>query len=430
MSITPSPLPLILPGIQTFPPEMILEILERLDPAEAVRVATTCRQWHRAAKGNSAFWLSVRINETDIEDSDVVQRVLYRSRGRPISLHLEFPSHDTAGDPMDYDKHKLLCLLGDVVRGHLHRCTLLEVYAPQTAWVWICQAFAEETFPLVRSVFLLNGDASPDWQSEDSLPMPLSNISFPLLNARQLVDAELVGVSLGHAPFPSLRFLIIGHHFPDLVVDGRLNPWLFASATSLSFECMYVPAMSDTVGTPAPQPDSTLQTLALRNLQATPSDTFDADGSDEYDCGPFFAALPTSRLRYLHIDSWDLSGRIWDDFVTCLPITNAKFPLVEGLVITRMDFQWIPYATVGFFFAAFPALKRLSLSDCIWEEVIDTLEMWPMLCPRLRYVRLDKIGVILRDDQLPFRNYMLTHDLPVGDEDFQDDDYYHDLWYL
>ncbi|KAJ7433765.1 hypothetical protein B0H11DRAFT_750476 [Mycena galericulata] len=359
MSITPSPLPLTLPGIQTFPPEMILEILERLDLAEAIRAATACRQWHSSAIGNSAFWVSVCINQTDIEDPDVLQRVLYRSRGRPISLHLDFPLRNTAGALVDYDN--LFRLLRDVVRVHLHHCTLFEVRAHETAWSWIRQAFAEETFPLVRSVFLLNGDASPYWPIGDALPMPPSNISFPLLDAQQLVHAELVGVSVGHAPFPNLRSLIIKHHFPDLVVDEGLNPWLFASSTELSFEGMFVPAMSDTIGTPAPQPDSTVQTLVLRNLQATPSGTVDEDGNSvEYDCSPFFAALPTSRLRYLIIDSWDLDGRIWDDFIAFLPITNAKFPLVESLVLSRMDFQWVPYADVALFFAAFPSLKRLT----------------------------------------------------------------------
>ncbi|KAJ7468257.1 hypothetical protein B0H11DRAFT_45885 [Mycena galericulata] len=425
MSTTPSSLPLILPGIQTFPPEMILEILELLDPAEAIRAATACRQWHRAAIGNTAYWLSVCINQTDIEDPDVLQRVLYRSRCRPISLHLDFPLHNTAGALVNYDN--LPRLLGDVVRGHLHRCRRLEVRAHETAWSWIRRAFAEETFPLVRSVFLLNSDVSPYWPIGDAFPVPPSNISFPLLDAQQLVHAELVGVSVGHAPFPNLRSLIIKHHFPDLVVDEGLNPWLFASATELSFEGMFVPVMSDTVGTPVPQPDSTVQTLVLRNLQATPTGTDDEDGiSVEYDCSPFFAALPTSRLRYLIIDSWDLDGRIWDDFIASLPITNAKFPLVESLVLSRMDFQWMPYADVALFFAAFPALKRLSLPDCIWEEVIETLEMWPTLCPGLPQLWLNN-GVILRDDQLPFRNYMFTYDLPVGDEDFQDDDYYHDL---
>ncbi|KAJ7468273.1 hypothetical protein B0H11DRAFT_2046097 [Mycena galericulata] len=423
MSTTSSPLPLILPRIQTFPPEMILEFLELLDPAEAVRAATACRQWHRAAIRNPAFWLSVRINETDIEDPDVLQRVLYRSRGRPISLHLDFPSRNTAG--VSINLFNLLC---NVVRGHLDRCILLEVHTHQKAWFWTRFACAGQTFPLLRTVFLHNNDIPACWEAEDPLSVPPTDVFFPLPRGHQLAHATLQGVSLGYTtPFPNLHSLIISHHFPDLVVDGRLNPCLFASATVLSFAGMCVPAMPRTVGTPAPPPDSPVQALVLRNLQAMPSDIVNANLADsECDCGPFFAALPTSRLRYLIIDSWDLSGRIWDDFIAALPIASAKFPRVEELVLSSMDFQWMPYATVAFFFAAFPALQRLVLHDCLWEEIIETLEMWPALCPRLPQLTVDN-RVILRADELPFRNYMLEHELPVGDEDSPDDEYYHDL---
>ncbi|KAJ7468259.1 hypothetical protein B0H11DRAFT_2046043 [Mycena galericulata] len=426
MSTTPSPLPLILPGIQTFPPEMILEILELLDPAEAIRAATACRQWHRAAIGKTAYWLRVCINETDIEDHDVLQRVLQRSRGRPISLHLNFPSRDTAGTIID--ALNLLTFLWNVVRGHLHRCTLLEVHAHQKAWRWIHFACTGQTFPLMHTVVLHNRDIPACWEAEDSLSVPPIDIFFPLPRGHQLENAILQGVSLGYTfPFSNLQSLNISHHFPDLVLDGRLNPCLFASTTTLSFAGMCVPAMPPTVGTPAPQPDSPMQTLVLRNLQAMPSDIVDANDLDsECDCAPFFAALPTAHLLNLFIESWDLNGRIWDDFIASFPIATAKFPLVEELVLSSMDFQWMPYTTVAFFFAAFPALQRLILHDCLWEEIIETLEVWPTLCPSLPQLTVDNL-VILRDDELPFRNYMLEHELPVGDEDSPDDEYYHDL---
>ncbi|KAJ7435018.1 hypothetical protein B0H11DRAFT_2207922 [Mycena galericulata] len=412
----------------TFPPEMLLEILEYFDPAEAVRVATACRHWHHVAVANSSLWLSVRINETDIEDSDVVQRVLHRSKGCPISVHLDFPSPGSTGPPMNF--RKLDRLLWDVVREHMDRCTLLEVHAHKRAWPLIYTALPTQNLPLIRSVFLHNDDVPAHWQTVDSGLHPLPcYIPFHMLYADQLEHAHLRGVSLGNAPFPNLRSLIIEHDFHNIVVDdhGRLNPWLFASATELSFERMCVPAMAAAVGTPAPEPDSTVQSLALRNLCATPNNTVDEDGNlEEYDCSPFFAALPTSRLRYLVIDAWDLDGRIWFDFIGGLPITKAKFPLVEQLVLGSMDFEGMSYANVAVFLGSFPALQVLIISDCIWEDIIVALEMWPSLCPRLPELTLDN-GVILRDDLLPFRNYMLDYDLPVGDEDFEEDDYYHDL---
>ncbi|KAJ7489738.1 hypothetical protein B0H11DRAFT_1912735 [Mycena galericulata] len=403
---------------------MLLEILEHFDPAEAVRAATTCRQWHRAAVENSSFWLSVRINKTDIEDSDVVERVLQRSKGRPISLYLDFPSPDSTGPQMNYGN--LSRFLWDVVRGHTRRCKLLDVHAHQRAWPFINSALATQQLPLIHSIFLRNDDVPAHWQTDDWHPMPL-DIHFPMFFAYQLEHAHLRGVSLGNTLPQTLKSLIIEHHFHKLVVDGHLNPWLFASATELSFERMCVPAMAATVGTPAPEPDSTVHSLVLRNLCATPSNTVDEDGdSEEYDCSPFFAALPTSRLRYLVIDAWDLDGCIWFDFIGGLSITKAKFPLVEQLVLGSMDFEGVSYANVAVFLNSFPALQRLILSDCIWEDVIVVLEMWPRLCPRLPELTLDN-GVILRDDPLPFRNYMLDYDLPVGDDDFEDDDYYHDL---
>ncbi|KAJ7435011.1 hypothetical protein B0H11DRAFT_2295789 [Mycena galericulata] len=225
MSVTPTPLP-FLPRIQTFPPEMLLEILEHLDPAEAVRLATTCRQWHRVSVENTSFWLSVRINKTDIEDSDVVQRVLQRSKGRPISLHLDFPSPGSTGPPMNYGN--LDRLLWDVVRRHMHRCTLLEVHAHQRAWPSIYTALPTQNLPLIRSVFLHNDDVPAHWQTVDWHPLP-PYIPFQMLYADQLEHAHLRGVSLRHAPIPNLRSLIIEHHLHNLVVDGRLNPWLFAS---------------------------------------------------------------------------------------------------------------------------------------------------------------------------------------------------------
>ncbi|KAJ7468264.1 hypothetical protein B0H11DRAFT_2046072 [Mycena galericulata] len=402
---------------------MILEILERLPPAEAIRAATACRQWHHAAIGNSAYWVNVYINETDIEDPAVLQRVLHRSRTRPISLHLGFPSRDI--HPV-----RLFNFLWNVIRGHLHRCTLLEIHAHQKPWLWIRSVCTAQSFPLLRTVVLHNRDIPACWEAEELLTLPPRDIFFPLPHGHQLAHATLQGVSLGYTgttPFPNLQSLIISHHYPDLVIDGDLNPWLFASATTLSFAGMCVPAMAPTVGIPAPQPDSPVQTLILRNLKAMPSDTLEANDLDsECDCAPFFAALPTAHLLNLFIESWDLGGRVWDDFIASFPIATAKFPLVEELVLSSMDFQWMPYATVAFFFAAFPALQRLILHDCLWEEIIETLEMWPTLCPRLPQLTVDNL-VILRADELPFRNYMLEHELPVGDEDSPDDEYYHDL---
>jgi hypothetical protein len=157
----------------------------------------------------------------------------------------------------------------------------------------------------------------------------------------------------------------------------------------------------------------TVQFLVLRDLCATPD-----DDDFEYDCGPFFSALQTSRVHSLVIDALDLDSRIWDDFIGALTINDPKFPLVTQLMLRQMDFAGMGYELVAFFLSAFPALEHFLIMDCFhersstWQDVIETLEMCPTLCVKLRELEVDD-GFILRDDPMPFRDFMFDYDLPV-----------------
>jgi hypothetical protein len=304
-----------------------------------------------------------------------------------------------------------------VVRKHLRHCVRLFVYASQAAWRVLLKAFAGQTFPALLVLYLYNDDALAKWEIPrigTAVPMPPADLVFPLPDGHGLWDAQLQGVSFADARLPKLYRLRINHDFPDMVLDDdRLNPWLFTHARELYFESMCVPVMDYALDTDTEEDPPTVQFLVLRDLCATPD-----DDDFEYDCGPFFSALQTSRVHSLVIDALDLDSRIWDDFIGALTVNDPKFPLVTQLMLRQMDFAGMGYELVAFFLSAFPALEHFLIMDCFhersstWQDVIETLEMCPTLCVKLRELEVDD-GFILRDDPMPFRDFMFDYDLPV-----------------
>ncbi|KAJ6597534.1 hypothetical protein DFH09DRAFT_1399018 [Mycena vulgaris] len=423
--------------IQTFPPEVLSQIFEVLDFPSATFAALVCRQWHAAAINNSALWLSIGITARDIERPQVIQRILARSKNRPISLGLRFPSSPDSNAQVDYaGLHSLLrCVVGK----HLVRTACLFVHAHEAAWPPILAAFAGARFPVLRVLDLRNDDAV-QWQIDCTLPpapvgadhpapMPPKHLVFPLPPGHQLFHASLQGLSLGDARLPSLYSLTIAHCLPGIVLDGRLNPWLFAHAWQLSIEHMCVPVLAypPALETKA-SPPARVEYLQLSELCATPRwppGILGADGSDEHDCGPFFCALNTSRLHALFIDSFDLEGRIWDDFIEALAMGSPKFPRVAELKLRQMNFLGMAYAHVAFLLHAFPALQRLVVVECLedtWHDLVAVLEMCPTLCVGLRELQVGT-GIILRDDPMPFREPMFYSYLPLeeySDSEFED----------
>ncbi|KAJ7082805.1 hypothetical protein C8R43DRAFT_1175202 [Mycena crocata] len=415
--------------IQSLPSETLCEIFEWLDFPSAALAALTCRQWHGAATGNSKLWTVIGITARDIERPEVLERVLARSKDRPISLGFRFES--TMAEPLNCaGLYPLLC---SVIRKHLHRCERLFVYAEQVAWPLVLNAFEGEGFPALRVLYLRNEDALAQWQLDQagssslnetdpipdlSAPVPPSHFVFPLPHGHLLFEAALQGVSLGDATLPNLKYLRVGHEFPGIVVDGVLNPWLFADTDELTIEGICVPALS--YPTPIekhsrypPGPEH----MALRELSSMPRDTPDEDGYYEHDCRPFFTSLNTSCLRTLIIDAFDLESRVWDDFILSLTIDGRpKYPFVEEMQLRQMDFADMSYTHVAFFMCAFPSLQRLQMVDCFdgtWQDVVNVLEMFPAMCVKLKQLEFDD-AVIVRDDPIPFREPMF---LPFEDDE-------------
>ncbi|KAJ7481905.1 hypothetical protein FB451DRAFT_1237513 [Mycena latifolia] len=415
--------------IQSFPPELLSQIFEILDfPYLA---ALVCRQWHDAATENSALWLTIGITERDIDRPNLLRRILARSKGRPLALGLRFPP--LPDKRIDYYCMGLYSLLRFVVREHLSRCVSLSVHAPEVAWTTVLDAFAGEQFPLLRTLHVRNDDAVAQWEINFPLtippapafedipidvpaPMPPKHLVFPLPPDHLLVDVILQGLSLGDAQLPNLDHLQITHHFPGMVVDGRLNPWLCAHAYGLSIETLCVPAVAyPTAQEIEAAPPAAVKHMTLSELRATPSGSDDPDAIDEHDCAPFFCSLDTSGLYTLFIDTFDLDGRIWDDFIGALFINEPKFPLVTALKLRQMDFAGMSSSHVAFFLHAFPALIQFVLVDCFdgaWQDVIEVLEMFPALCVELLELDVDD-GIIIRNDPMAFREPMFYHELPL-----------------
>ncbi|KAJ7677593.1 hypothetical protein B0H17DRAFT_1236088 [Mycena rosella] len=413
-----------MPLIQTFPPEILSLIFEDLpDLSSAALASLVCRQWHDAAVADSELWLTIVICDKDIDRPEILGRILARSKGRPLALALRFPS--SLHKQRDYEG--LYSLLRHVVREHLRHCGYLFIHAHETAWTTVLGAFAGEQFPLLRVLDVRNYDAVAQWQTVCPIPpdptvaniplyvpapMPPKHIVFPLPPGHRLFDAHTQGLSLGDIRLPNADRLCISHHFPEILVEGRLNPWL-CHASELIIQRMCVPGAELVHPDDAPVPPTRLEHLTLSELRATPSGAIDPDDVDEDDCGPFFSALDTSRLRSLFINAFDLDGRIWDDFIGALPVAHPKFPLVIELKIRQIDFSWMPSEDIGFFLGAFPALQRFVIVDCFegtWQDVIEVLEMCPALCVGLKELEVDD-GVILRDDPSPFREVMFYDEL-------------------
>ncbi|KAJ7119251.1 hypothetical protein C8R43DRAFT_1152454 [Mycena crocata] len=424
-------MPLTMSLIQYFPHEVLGEIFEWLPFLSIVHCASMCRGWHIAAAGHSRLWTDIGITTKDLGRLDVVARVLARSKNHNISLGMDFRPVEKS-----LDSAALYFLLRSIVRKHAWRCEHLLIYAPQVAWADILRAFEGETFPSLRLLWLRNVDAVEQWQlvqvaDPDSTLTPTDvpslspphHLVFPLLAGHRLRDTLLQGVSLGDPSLPNLQRLQIVNEFPGIAVNGRLNPWLCARARELVIEGLCIPGLDyPTAADMENKPPAAVEDLTLRNLSITPRDDMDEDGSLQHDCRPFFEALDTSAVLSLCIDSLDTESRIWDDFIEVLATApGPKFPLVEELFLCAMvDFEGV-YDEVEFFLSAFPALQALRLVACldeIWQDLMNVLEIFPTLCPRLRQLEVAFGGVIIRDDPMPFRE---TYFLP-----FNELDEYHD----
>ncbi|KAJ7089114.1 hypothetical protein C8R44DRAFT_892490 [Mycena epipterygia] len=394
--------------VASLPYEVLLEMFKFLDSPSVIRASHVCSQWRDISVDNSQLWLTVIITTNAIHHMDVVARVLQRSENRPICLRLDFPPTE---EPLAEYCERLRSLLEGIVKPHLCRCFCLTIYADEPAWAEVIGAFTGEDFPALRMLDVRNYDVDAHWQTIELPDLEPADVVFPLPLSHSLQFASLHGLSLGAPTLPSLVHLQIGDHFPNLAPSRQMNPWILKTAAcELIIEGICVPPMDfprdDAL------PPSTVQHLTLRNLCATPRDTPDAHGMYEHDCSPFFRSLNTALLRSLVLDSFDLEGRVWEDFIASLPVSHDKYPLVRELTLRRIDFEEMSYDDVEFFLGAFPALQRLVLRECnagTWANAIEVLELCPELCPGLGRLEVDD-GVLPREDPIPFRNLMFEYD--------------------
>ncbi|KAJ7616267.1 hypothetical protein DFH06DRAFT_1145542 [Mycena polygramma] len=401
--------------IQSFPPELLSATFEKLDFRSATLAALTCRWWHAVAVAHTELWLTLEIDNRDIGRQDVVGRILERSRGRPVSLSLRFPA---TPDPIKY-----LMRLLKVVGGHLCHCWHLSVHADVRAWQAVLRVFAAgQTFPLLEALYLRHDDVVAQWETYSDEPP--ADLRFPLPDEHKLFDVQLQGVALGESDFvkmPNLDRLHLKHDYVDIMIDdGILNPWLCRHTRVLIFEGMCVPTLGDPPSADTEDSEAAppaLEHLELRELCAPPH-TRVANGFTEWECVPFFRALDTSRLISLVIDTLDLEGGIWNDFIAALT-GSPKFPCVTRLTLRQMNFMGMGYVHVALFLSAFPVLEEMHIFDCLqeddstWPDVIYALEIRPALCVGLRELDVDG-WTIFRDDPMPFRDFMFSYDGPVN----------------
>ncbi|KAJ7628895.1 hypothetical protein FB45DRAFT_1080306 [Roridomyces roridus] len=394
--------------INRFPDEILAKIFEHLlasyGLAETTRATSTCHRWREIAIADTNLWLDIRVTAKSARDYNTLSAVLQRSQKRPISLHLLSPG-----------TRQLQSILG-VMRKHLARCESLHIRGDWALFAVMAVTLGQEDFPLLHRLSLVDTRAVPCQRIFPEPPFPLT---FPLPNGHALRECELHGCSLGNTLLPNLHSMHIKLRSLDLTLnETTLNPQVFLIPTSLCIEGICVPPMVDLlVDRPAltqaePVATTHLQSLVLKSLRATPvRDQWGViiDRIEE-DCGPFFRALDTSSLHRLSIDRWH-HGRILDDFILVLLAARApKFPNVTDLFLRGIDFGNNRTILNVALLAALPVLERLRIYEAPdWaNEVMDVLSFYPVLCPGVCEV-ITETAVLLRDDGLPFRRYMLAY---------------------
>ncbi|KAJ7088445.1 hypothetical protein B0H15DRAFT_800920 [Mycena belliarum] len=415
--------------IQTFPPEIlseifaVTEIYEDPSCANAVILSHVCHRWRVAAVGDSEQWLCVSVCSRDVGRIPFLKTLLQRSKGRPISLGLDF------WDLGRIKERVGLWRLLTVLRTELARTRRLFIYAQWQAWDMIAQIFARDPYPMLAmldvklvvppiQIFTIPPRAlssQPPDPSSDLDPVPVRRappppIIFRLPRNHPLLDrVRLNGVSLAGIPLPNLNIIrISGASIPNLLgPDGRLNRWLLDSAANLYFEDVVIPPMLSYVAQDiAARPQSCVTHLLLSGLRASPRRAAPGpDGAREHSCAPFFDALYTPHVSCLELEHWARGGRAWADFLAWLPL-DLRFPRVLDLRITGMDLDTLAPEDVAYFLGAFPRMHHLRLAECrrgTWEAALEALEIDATLCPKLRSIRVSEEMSVYRDDPLPFR---------------------------
>ncbi|KAJ7447543.1 hypothetical protein B0H11DRAFT_2082584 [Mycena galericulata] len=410
--------------IHTFPPELLTQIFQITEIstvatyANAVILSHVCRQWRAAAIQDSALWLRIGVRSRDVQHLAFLSCLLQRSKGRTISIGLDFWDLRRPTDPT------VFCELLRVVRPHLGRTCHLFIHAQWQLWQMIIREFGYQTYenlslldlelvvpPPPRNTRAIPYGIPDDAAAGDLIaarPAPLPSFVFPFPSHHPLLNRLRVsGITIGNIPLPRLELLRLGGRAAPYILDsqGRLNRWILDSATNLYCEDLRIPAMPFYEPPTVAARVSPITHLILSRLSASPRSIPGADGLLEYDCRPFFDALYTPRVRCLEIDRWDLRGRAWDDFLEWLP-EDLRYPNVVDLRITGMHFDGMDYDDVAFFLASFPRMRHLRLESCFpgtWEAALEVLEMDSTLCPRLSSIRLSDSLMVLRNDPLPFR---------------------------
>jgi hypothetical protein len=115
--------------LQTFPPEVlseifaVTEIFPQAPYTSALALSHVCRQWRKAALGDSALWLEIGVCNRDVHHIPVVSDLLRRSKGRKISIGMDF------GDLHRPENPSIFGRLLRLVRAHLWRACHMFIYA-------------------------------------------------------------------------------------------------------------------------------------------------------------------------------------------------------------------------------------------------------------------------------------------------------------
>jgi hypothetical protein len=226
--------------------------------------------------------------------------------------------------------------------------------------------------PCLALVGLRNSEAESRGQTIEPPALPPADFVFPLPHKHQLQFVWLGGLFLGDLFLANLIKFKIGAHFPDLVLPNpQLNPWMLNNTSDLTIERIRVPPIN------YPRTEALLsaavQHLTLSKLCATPRDTPRGEGIYEHECAPFFCS--PDLLRSLVLDSFDLDGRIWEDFIASLPAGRDKYPHVRELTLSRMGLEGMSYNDLEFLLGSVPALQRLVLCECAWENAVEILQL-------------------------------------------------------
>ncbi|KAJ7842026.1 hypothetical protein B0H14DRAFT_2781837, partial [Mycena olivaceomarginata] len=342
--------------LQIFPLEVLSETFTVAEMSHVVVLSHVCRQWREAALGDSALWLEIGVCNRDVHHIPIIIQLLQRSKGRKISIGMDFRDLQRPENPALFGR------LLRLVRTHLWRTCHLFIYAQWQTWQMIIAAFGNQAYPNL-SLLDVEPVFSPPVQTRDwGLQIPPNGMAEPFAGHTALLQPVVFsiphnhrlrvnGITLANTRFRNLALIrISGNHPPNLVgSDGRLNRWLLDGPKSLYLENMQIPPMLAYVPQNLEERKiSTITHLILSGLSARSRAATGADGLPEHSCIPFFDSLYTPRVRCLQIDRWHLHSRVWTDFLEWLP-EDTRFPYVVDLRITGMHLQGMDYDGIAFF---------------------------------------------------------------------------------